>query len=463
MTTEDDADAGRNEHSSAVRRYYERTPTSRELNERARASMPGGSTRNATYTDPYPTYLVEGEGSRVVDEDGTEYVDFLNDYTTLVHGHAPEPVVERAVERVRRGAALGGASRPQVEWAEHMVERSPAVEQIRFTNSGTEATMNAVRAARAYTGNDLLAKFEGCYHGTHNDVQVSVDPPSHLAGPRAAPESVPESAGLPDSVTADVLTLPFNDPSATVDALERHREDLAGVIVSPMMGSAVVPGTRAFVERLAGWTTEADVPLIFDEVISFRVAHGGAHDVYGVDPDLVTFGKIIGGGFPVGAFGGRADLMAGFDPSGGPDITHSGTFNANPATAAAGLAALEAYDADAVARVNDLAADLVARARDVIDDRGYRLQVTHRGSLFNLYCSATPLTDHRDVAAAHPDVERDLYFELLDEGLWLSHSLLGCTSTAMDGGDVDAFVSGLDAALARLRPEVEARAPDLLA
>jgi glutamate-1-semialdehyde 2,1-aminomutase len=445
-----------------VRRYRERTGASRDLYEEARESMPGGGTRNAVYHAPYPAYLTEGEGPRVTDEDGNTYLDFLNNYTTLIHGHADPDVVGPAVERVKRGNALGGPHREQIEWARHLCERAPAVERIRFTNSGTEATMNAIRAARAYTGNDVVAKFEGVYHGTHDDVQVSVGPPTHLAGPARDPESVPESAGLPASTTEEVITLPFNDPDAAERKLERHREDLAGVILCPLMGSKVVPGTDAFIDRLDEWTTEADVPLIFDEVISFRVSEGGAHADYGVEPDLVTFGKIIGGGFAVGAFGGRAAVMSGFDPRGGPEIVHSGTFNANPVTAAAGLAAMEAYTAEEAGRINDLAADIVARSRETFDDHGIAAEITHYGSLFNVYLTDGPVEDYRTAHASHHGLEERLYFELLEEGIRTAPKLMGCTSTAMDEAEADAFVEGLDAALGRLRPAVEAHAPDLV-
>lgn len=445
-----------------VRRYRERTAASRDRYEEAREVMPGGGTRNAVYHAPYPTYLTEGEGARVIDEDGNGYVDFLNNYTTLVHGHAHPDIVERAVERTRRGNALGGPHREQVEWAHHLCERVPAIETIRFTNSGTEATMNAIRAARAYTGNDLVAKFEGVYHGTHDDVQVSVGPPTHLAGPAGDPESVPESAGLPASTTEDVITLPFNDADAVVEKLTRHREELAGVIVAPLMGSKVIPGTAEFIGRLDAWTTEADVPLIFDEVISLRVAHGGAHADYGIEPDLVTFGKIIGGGFAVGAFGGREDVMEGFDPRGGPDIVHSGTFNANPVTAAAGLEALKGLTPGEVERINDLATDIVERSREVFGEHGIAARITHYGSLFNVYLTDGPVEDYRDAHASHHDLEERLYFELLDEGIRMAPKLMGCTSTPMDGAEVDEFVEGLDAALGRLRPAVEARAPDLV-
>ncbi|MDX1746242.1 MAG: aminotransferase class III-fold pyridoxal phosphate-dependent enzyme, partial [Halobacteriales archaeon] len=282
------------------------------------------------------------------------------------------------------------------------------------------------------------------------------------AGSGALTLGHPDSAGIPESFAQETIALPFNDTEAALSKLERHRADLAGVIIAPLMGSAVVPGDQAFIEALDEFTTEADVPLIFDEVISFRTAHGGIHTRYGVEPDLVTYGKVIGGGFPVGAFGGRADLMAGYDPRGGADITHSGTFNANPVTAAAGLAALQAYDADAVEHVNDLADDIAERARKIRDEHGVELRVNQYGSLFNLYLTPSPVRNYRDATRAADAVTTDLYFALLSEGVRLAPKLMGCTSTVMGQEHVETFAEALDNALTRVRPEMAARAPQLV-
>lgn len=322
--------------------------------------------------------------------------------------------------------------------------------------------MHAIRAARAYTGNDTVAKFEGVYHGTHDDAQISVHPPAHLAGARERPNSVPDSAGVPDSKREAVLTLPFNDGAATRALLAEHRDDLAGVIVAPVMGSAVVPGEEAFVQELASYCEEHDVPLIFDEVISFRLAYGGAHAAYGVEPDLVAYGKLIGGGFPVGAFGGRDALMEPYDPRGGSSIVHSGTFNANPVTAAAGLAALRRFDAAAVDRLDALGERLASEARECAAERGVDLRVNRAGSLFNVYLSDEPVEQYRDEPGDVEELRHMLFLELLDEGVRLAPKLMGCLSTPMTGAEVETFVSAFGAALDRLRPEFEARAPHLV-
>ena len=442
-----------------VQRYHDGTETSRDLYRRACQYMPGGNTRDAVFYSPYPAYIEAGEGCYVRDVDGNEHLDFVNNMTSLIHGHAPEVITEAAQEAIHSSSAPGGPTRAEIDWAEHLCERVPGLDKVRFTNSGTEATMNVLRAARAYTGNDLIAKFEGVYHGTNDDAQISVHPPEHLAGPERDPNSVPDSAGLPNTTPERILTLPFNDPGAALAGLDEHRSDLAGVLVAPLMGSAVIPATNEFISRIEEFTTGHDVPLIFDEVISFRIAHGGSHVGYGVEPDLMTFGKLIGGGFPVGAFGGREELMAGYDPRGGSSIVHSGTFNANPVTAAAGLAALEAYDQAAVSRINELGARLEENTEAVIDDHDLPIQVQRVGSLFNIYLTAEPVEDYRDAIRTDEELQRRIHMELLDEGMRVAPKLMGAISTPMAESEIDEFVDSFDATLDRVRPAFEVRTP----
>jgi glutamate-1-semialdehyde 2,1-aminomutase len=424
--------------------------------------MPGGNTRDSLFYSPYPVYIEKGEGCRVTDIDGTRYLDFQNNYTSLVLGHAPQSIVDAATKAVSSGSAPGGPTPVEVRWADHLCERVPAIERIRFTNSGTEATMQAIRTARAYTGNDLIAKFEGTYHGTHDDALMSVHPPTTLAGPPTEPRSVPASAGIPKRRQEDVLTLPFNDTEATLDRLVDNRDELAGVIIAPLMGSQVIPGDEAFIKAVREFTARHDIPLILDEVISFRLAYGGAQSVYDIEPDLVTFGKLIGGGHPVGAFGGREDMMDPYDPRGGADIVHSGTFNANPVTAAAGLRTLEKFDRSAIGQINSLTKSLVKEARDVVDDHEIGIQITHSGSLFNIYFSDDPVKSYREAARSPKALERMLFLTLLNEGIRLAPKLMGSLSTPIDEDECEEFVDAFDTAIERLRPTLEAHAPYLI-
>lgn len=448
--------------SNPLESYVASTPESRELYEQACEYLPGGNTRHAVFNAPYPAYLAEGEGAHVTDVDGNTYLDFFNNASAMLHGYPPNEVVEAAVERVEGGSVLGGPTRAEVELAKHLCERAPAVEQIRFANSGTEATMNAIRAARAYTGNDVIAKFEGIYHGTHDDAQISVDPPGALAGPESDPRSVRESAGVPASTTDDVLTLPFDDVEAVRSKLDPNRDDLAGIIIAPLMGSMVIPASEEFVGFLEEYATEHDVPLIFDEVVSFRTSFGGVHERYGVEPDIVAFGKTIGGGFPVGAFGGRRELMDPFDPRGGADILHDGTFNANPVTAAAGLVALERYTESEVERLNELGRLLDRECQAIVEDVGVGIQFQQYGSLFKIYFTPEPVNGPRDAKASVGELEHRLFVTMLDAGIRVGPKLTGAISTPMDDAEVSQFATGLEQALEDLRPGIRREVPDLI-
>jgi glutamate-1-semialdehyde 2,1-aminomutase len=293
--------------------YLEVGSRSAELWARARAVMPGGNSRTTVFTAPYPTYAASAAGCSVTDVDGHTRLDFVNNYTSLIHGHAHPRITEAVVQQLSRGTAMSFPTEAEVRLAEVLVDRVGSIEQLRFTNSGTEAVMMAVQAARAFTGRPRIARFEGCYHGAYTD---------HEAGD---------------------LILPFNDAEAVEQALERHADELAAVIVDPLPHRpGFVDPIEGFLARLRELTRDHDVLLISDEIISFRVAHAGAQARFGYEADLTTLGKIIGGGFPVGAFGGRAEVMAVFDPTRtvGPRVAHGGTFNANPVTMVAGYQAM---------------------------------------------------------------------------------------------------------------------------
>lgn len=237
--------------------------------------------------------------------DGNEYIDFFNNATSLIHGHSHEEVAFEAKRAVEMGSAPGGPTRSEIELASHLTDRIPSVDKIRFTNSGTEATMHAVRAAQAYTGANKIAKFEGIYHGTHDLAQVSISPPIQLAGPADDPNSVPDSAGVHPAIVEDTITLPFNATEDTRAKLSEHAEGLAGVLIHPLMRTNIIPASEVFMTMVDEFTNEHDVPLVLDEVVSFRIAHGGAQSVYDISPDITALGKIVGGGFPAGAVGGE--------------------------------------------------------------------------------------------------------------------------------------------------------------
>ena len=278
--------------SSVRERYAETTARSAALFERATASLPGGNSRTTIFIDPYPCYVERGEGCRIWDADGNERIDFINNYTSLILGHSHPRVVEALQEQAARFVSVAAPSELEIELAEAIKERLPSIDLIRFGNSGTEGTMMAIRAARAFTGRSKIVKFEGGYHGTHDYAVVDAG-----AAGAAGTGTTTQGAGIPEAVADTVVIAPFNDPDATERVLAAHRDELAAVIVEPVMGAAgVIPADESFLVFLRELTQSLGALLVFDEVISFRVGYGGAQGRYGVRPDLTTMGKIIGGG-----------------------------------------------------------------------------------------------------------------------------------------------------------------------
>jgi glutamate-1-semialdehyde 2,1-aminomutase len=409
-----------------VRAEYERLTTgSRALWERALASLPGGNTRTTVFHDPYPVYLVRGAGCRVWDVDGVERIDFISNYTSLVLGHCHPRVVAAVREQAARLASAAAPSELEIELAERIRGRLPSVELLRFCNSGTEATMLALRAARAFTGRDEVAVFAGGYHGSH-DLAASV--PADAVSPPGAP-------GVPRALAETVVVAPFDDVEGTRAALEPHLDDLAAVIVEPVLGSGGVrPASPEFLRFLRDLTRAAGALLVFDEVISFRVGYHGAQGRFGVTPDVTTLGKIVGGGLPVGAFGGRADVLELFDPRSQGGVGHGGTFNANPLTMAAGLATLAELTPVVYGHLEALGAELRGKLTGLFARTGVPAEVTQIASLFNVHLARSP----------------ELHLALLGNGILFTPRGMGCLSVPMTSAEVDAFVEATEASLVQL-------------
>ena len=434
---------------SHLGRYADRTPRSRALHESAQRWMPGGNTRSSIFIDPYPFYVTKGEGARVWDADGHALLDFNGNYTVLVLGHAPEPVVSAVKSLAGDGICFPGPSEHEIDLARILIERVESCEQIRFTNSGTEATMMALRGARAFTGRAKVAKFEGAFHGSHDWVQVSTSPGLQEAGSRHAPLSVATGAGVPQTVLDHVVVLPWNDPEACVELIEREARELACVICEPMLGiGGLVAAAPGFLERVREVTARLGIVMILDEVMTYRVAPGGMQSKLGLIPDLTTFGKIIGGGFPIGGFGGRADIMAVFDPRGGhPPVVQGGTFNANPLTMAAGVATLNALTPAVYEHLDRLGERLRNAVERLFAARQTDAQITGEGSLFCLHWTSEPIVSYRSTRPRDPEQPMRTYVGLLNEDIVLSQRGLGCLCAAMEDSDVDRFVGGLDRVL----------------
>jgi glutamate-1-semialdehyde 2,1-aminomutase len=435
-----------------IARYQAQTPASRARWQEAQRYMPGGDTRTSVFWPPYPLFFTHGDGVDIWDEDGTARKDFINNFTSLPHGHA-DPDVTRAInDAVAKGVAFGGGNAPQIALAKLLCERIPSIDLVRFANSGTEATLNCVRAARAFTGRDKIAKAEGGYHGTHDSVSVSVKMSPALLGDAAEPDAVASTGGIPASAVSDTVVLPYNDVENSQRIIEANAEQLAAVIVEPILGSAgMIPATPEYLAMLRDLTRRHGTLLVFDEVVTLRVAPGGAQERYGVMPDLTALGKVIGGGLPVGGFGGRADVMELFDPTspGGPRVSQAGTFTGNPVTMAAGLAAMEKLTPESMERTEALRDTLAQGIRDVSAEFDVDVQVTGMGPFYAMHFTDHPIANFRDAANVDQDFKRQIFLGLINEGILVASYMVGALSSPMTADDVDAHLDALRRVLAR--------------
>jgi glutamate-1-semialdehyde 2,1-aminomutase len=433
--------------------YRQTTPGSRAMHERAARVMPGGTTRTTTYFSPYPLYIERGEGCRVWDVDGAERIDMLGNYTAMILGHSHPKIVEAIRAQAARGTGFAAANPVEVQLATILCERVPSLDAVRFCNSGTEATMFAMRLARAFTGKPKIARMEGGYHGTHDHAEISTHPAVMEAGPADAPVALPDSIGTPSWALEHTVVLPFNNAEAAERILRENAADVAAVIMEPIIGAGgVIAATPEFVQRMRGITNELGMLLIFDEVISLRVAPGGAQQMYGVTPDLTTLGKIIGGGLPVAAFGGRADVMELLDPRRDGSIAQGGTYNGNPLGMAAGVAAMTELTAEVYEELNRKGARVCEQLSEVFASHGVAVQVNGVGSMFALHFTDKPVVDYRSMAAADKKKTRELFLGLVNHGVLMAPRAMGALSTPMGEDDIQEFVDAVDTVTGELKP-----------
>lgn len=425
------------------------------LYERARKVLPGGVSRNTVLRRPYPTYVDRAEGFNVTDIEGVTRVDFSNNMTSLIHGHAYPPVVAAASEQIAKGTAFTLATEAEVQFAEHMCGRSDALEMIRFVNSGTEAVMGCLKAARAFTGRHKIAKVEGAYHGLYDYAEVSQTATPANWGDPARPASVAVAYGTPPHALEDVVVIPFNDPNTATTILDGHADELACVLIDVMPHRiGLVPASAEFVGSLRRWCEHHGVLLVFDEVITFRSEYAGAQAWYDVSPDLTAMGKIIGGGFPAGALGGRREVMEVMDPLAEVVLfPHSGTFSANPVTMRAGLTAMEFFDRAAVDKVNRLGSRARAGVEEAIAMVDLPACVTGRGSMLRLHMKAVQPRDYRE-AYVPPEEARLLRVvldHLFDEGFIMLNTCSAAISTVMGERQVDDLVEAILGGLRKVK------------
>ncbi len=435
-----------------------KAPTrSAALYERAQKTMPGGVSRNTVLRKPHPAYVADASGCRVLDVEGVERIDFANNMASLIHGHADPDVMAAVVEQLRHGSAHMMATEVEIEYAEHLCSRCPSMEKLRFVNSGTEAVMGMIKAARAFTGRPKIAKVEGAYHGVYDFAEVSQTADPTNWGAEDAPLSVPVAFGTPASVLENVVVIPFNNPERAISLLDRHRDEIACVILDTMPHRVgLVPADPEFVQALRDWTSANGALLTFDEVITFRMEYGGFQERYGFCPDLTALGKMIGGGFPVGAITGRADVMEVMNPR-APKMLfpHSGTFSANPVTMTAGLTAMRKFDRDEVARLNHLSLRAVEGIRAALADTGVPGCVTGGGSMFRVHFRPEPPRNHRE-AFRTPEQDRCLEVmldHLFEAGFLMINTCTATLSTPMGEAEIDALVDAVKDGLEKIRRE----------
>jgi len=426
----------------------DRLEKSKAAFERAKKSIPGGvnsPVRAYGAVGGRPPFVARGSGARIVDVDGNEYIDYVMSWGPLILGHAHPRVVAAVEEAARGGTSYGAPTERETLLAEEVKDAFPSMDLVRMVSSGTEAVMSAVRLARGFTGRDKVVKFDGCYHG-HGDFLLVE------AGSGLATSGVASSAGVPAGAAADTISLPYNDADAVAECLRKHGDAVAAVIVEPVAGNmGVVPPADGFLETLRDLTQKHGALLIFDEVITgFRIARGGAQERFGVTPDLTVLGKIIGGGLPVGCYGGRREIMEKVAPLG--PVYQAGTLSGNPVALAAGLATLAelkrpGFYADLEKTSQSLAVGLAATAKET----AVEVTCNRVGSMMTFYCGVDAVADYADAKRSDTGTFARFHAGMLSRGVYLAPSQFEATfvSSAHTPEDVAATMSAAAEVFAR--------------
>jgi len=424
---------------------------SEELFERAKKVLPSGVNSPVRAFKPYPFFVKGAKGSRLYSVDGDSYIDYCMAYGPLILGHSFESVLDAAREQLEKGTLYGAPTENEVNFAELISKLFPCMEMLRLVNSGTEATMHAIRLARGFTGKKKIIKFEGCYHGAHDYVLVK-------AGSGATSFGAPDSLGIPEETTQNTIVLPYNNYPALEEVIKRESHDIAAVIVEPVIGNAgVILPNDDYLNRLRRLTDDYDILLIFDEVITgFRLALGGAQERYRIKPDMTTLGKILGGGFPIAAFGGRKEIMQNLSPLG--KVYQAGTFSGNPLSVSTGYAVLQTLHKnqdEIYPKLERNCEELKKVLVDLTSTYHIEAQVNSIASMFQIFFASHPITDY--VTAKSSDTKKfSIYFrELLKQGVFIPPSQFETCflSTAHSKDDLESTIEAFDNALRKVSTE----------
>ncbi|ADO84316.1 aspartate aminotransferase family protein [Ilyobacter polytropus] len=447
--------------------YEKKTGNSRKMYEKACEVIPGGVSANIKYFEPHPIVMKKAGKSKLYDVDGNEYVDYLLCYGAMILGHGHTSVVEAVNKQLQvNGTAIFGTPHiNETTMAKKIIELFSGIEMVRFTNSGTEATLFAIRMAMAYNGKSKIAKFEGHYHGGYDQVLLSVHPDIQKAGDAKEPKTIKESRGISDYYVNNTVILPFNDIESTKKILKKHADDISAVIMEPVQ-SGFIPADLEFMQELRKVTEELDILLIYDEVkTGFRLTLGGAQDIYGIKPDLTSLGKVLGGGFPVGAVGGKKEILEIVSPTGYGDILtpsasnddkslglfHSGTYNGHPTVLAAGLATINELEKDNV--MNSLIENtnyLREKLEGLYKSYNIPMQTVGMGSIFNIVLTDKKIKNYRDMNSADSKLRKEIDYALLELGVYSKPLNRYSMSTAHTIDDINFTINAHEKAIKRV-------------
>ena len=433
--------------------------SNQSIYQRAVKVIPGGVSRNTIFRYPHPFYVDKAKGSFITDIEGVKRIDFANNMASLIHGHANDKINNAVNEQLKKGTAYTMGSEIEVKYAELLNTRNPSFEKIRFVNSGTEAVMTMIKASRAYNGKFKIAKAEGTYHGTYDYAEISQTSNPTNWGNLDNPKSVPVVEGTPESVLNDVVIFPFNDLSRTIKILDQNADDISCVLIDLVPHRAgLFPAYDKYISEIYKWTRKNNALLLFDEVVTFRAYFSGAQEKYSVSPDLTALGKIIGGGFPIGAIAGKSEIMDVLNPRNKVlKHPHSGTFSANPISTIAGYTAMSMFDKSSVKKINSLADIAKKQIKEAINVADIPACVTGLGSMFRIHLQNSPPTNARETYQDNntKEIINDLLdYLFLNENIIMINTCTCMLSTSLTQKEIDRLSQALLNGFRIIKPKI---------